>query len=273
MFIKILNRTMNIYHALNKITAEIEQNLDDDIDYDKLATYMHTNADVTRRLFALIAGLGLSEYIRKRRLSRAASDLITSHPKLIDLAIKYGYDNPQSFSRAFTAFHSIKPSDVTENTLLKDFPRLVFDEVAANNPSFTYEVINHPAFTLYGGHVTTDNNNISHDAPRFFKEYQSQHLADYGYADFGMITYDQDHEHCNAYYVLYESPIPDAERVELPAHRWLKFIAKSSQASDIQILSHDFYESFLPSSSYAIDDFPELEYYHDNITEFWVPIK
>lgn len=264
---------MNIYHSLNQITADIERHLDDEIDYHKLASRMHTNSDVMRRLFALITGFTLSEYIRKRRLSRAASDLITTKPKLIDLAIKYGYNNPQSFSRAFTAFHGIKPSDVTENTPLKDFPRLVFDEIPIESPGLTYEVISHPPFTLYGGHIDTDNNKIGHDAPRFFTKFQREHLAKYGYADFGMITYEPTHAYCQAYYVLYKTPIPGAEQINLPAHRWLKFTIKGNRARDIQILSHQFYESFLPSSAYVIDDLPELEYYHDDITEFWVPIK
>lgn len=185
---------MNIYHALNQITAEIEQHLDDAIDYDSLATHIRANSDIMRRLFTLITGISLSEYIRKRRLSRAASDLITSHPKLIDLAIKYGYNNPQSFSRAFTAFHGVKPSNVTENTPLKDFPRLVFNESPANNPDLTYEVISRPAFTLYGGHVDTDNNKISRDAPRFFAKYQREHLAKHGRPNFGMITYNPTRE-------------------------------------------------------------------------------
>lgn len=264
---------MNIYRALNQITAEIEQHLDDTIDYNSLATYIRTNSDVMRRLFTLITGISLSEYIRKRRLSRAASDLITHHPKLIDLAIKYSYNNPQSFSRAFMAFHGVKPSDVTEDTLLKDFPRLVFDESTANNSDLTYEVISRPAFTLYGGHVDTNNSKIRRDAPRFFTKFQREHLAEYGHADFGMIAYDPTREFCQAYYVLYKTPIPDAEQIKLPAHRWLKLTIPSRRARDIQILSHQFYESFLPSSTYVIDNLPELEYYHDNITEFWVPIK
>lgn len=206
---------MNIYHALNQITAEIEQHLDDDIDYNQLAAHMHTNSDVMRRLFALITGVNLSEYIRKRRLSRAASDLINSNPKLIDLALKYGYNNPQSFSRAFTAFHGVRPSEVTENTLLTDFPRLTFDETPAPHPGLTYEVINHPPLTLYGGHVKTSNDTIGRDAPRFFTRYQREHLAEYGRADFGMIAYDPTHEYCEAYYVLYKTPIRNAERIEI----------------------------------------------------------
>lgn len=264
---------MNIYHALNQITADIEQHLDGDIDYDSLATHMHTNSDVMRRLFALITGTNLSEYIRKRRLSRAASDLINSRPKLIDLAIKYGYNNPQSFSRAFTTFHGVKPSNVTENTPLQDFPRLVFDESPTNNSGLTYEVISRPALTLYGSHVDTDNDKIGRDAPRFFAKYQREHLAKHGRPDFGMITYDPTRESCQAYYVLYKTPIPGAEQINLPAHRWLKFTTTTDRARDIQILSHQFYESFLPSSTYVIDNLPELEYYHDNITELWVPLK
>lgn len=88
-----------------------------------------------------------------------------------------------------------------------------------------------------------------------------------------MITYNPTREVCQAYYVLYKTPIPDAEQISLPAHRWLKLTVPNHRARDIQILSHQFYGSFLPSSTYAIDDLPELEYYHDNITEFWVPIK
>ena len=101
---------MNIYKSLNKITEYIDNNLENKINYEILAKIMGVNSYTMQRIFSLISGITLGECIRKRRLSCAGFDIYETNAKIIDIAIKYQYDNPTSFSRAFETFHNIKPS-------------------------------------------------------------------------------------------------------------------------------------------------------------------
>jgi predicted transcriptional regulator YdeE len=88
-----------------------------------------------------------------------------------------------------------------------------------------------------------------------------------------MVTYEDDmRKICKEYYVLYDKRINEFEKVIIPASKWLKFRINSQNAKDIQEMSQKFYMEFLPSCKYNLKELPELEYYHDNITDFLVPI-
>ena len=88
-----------------------------------------------------------------------------------------------------------------------------------------------------------------------------------------MVTYkDKERNSCNGYYVLYDKEISGFEKIIIPKSKWLVFKINSQEAKDIQEMSHKFYLEFLPSCKYNFKELPELEYYHDNITDFLVPI-
>lgn len=95
---------MNIYKNLNDITKYIENNLENEIDYKVLAKFLGVNVYTMQRLFTMLANISLSEYIRKRRLSNAGFDLASSNTKVIDLAIKYQYNNATSFLEHLRVF-------------------------------------------------------------------------------------------------------------------------------------------------------------------------
>lgn len=92
---------MNIYQILNEITEYIDNNLEKKIEYSKLSKIMGVSEYTMKRIFSLLTNQSLSEYIRKRRLSTAGYDLYYTKNKIIDIAMKYQYDNATSFSRAF----------------------------------------------------------------------------------------------------------------------------------------------------------------------------
>ena len=91
---------MNIYKSLNEIITYIEENLEQDINYSKMAQIMTTNEYTMKKVFQLLTNIPISEYIRNRKLSNAGFDLYKNNEKIIDVAIKYHYDNPTSFSNA-----------------------------------------------------------------------------------------------------------------------------------------------------------------------------
>lgn len=263
---------MNIYKSLNEITKYIDDNLEENIEYGTLAKMIGINTYTLQRLFSILTGISLAEYIRKRRLSNAGYDLYQNNEKIIDLAIKYQYENATSFSRAFEKFHGIKPSLVNKETKLKNFPRIIFDEKIDLTSELDYEIISLEDFNLYGLHIDTNNDTIGVDAPRFFQETTKKFYDKYGEINYGMVTYDEEREECEKYYCLFDKEINDFEHIIIPKSKWLKFRINSQNAKEIQEMSHKFYEEFLPSCKYNLKELPELEYYHDNITDFLVAI-
>lgn len=263
---------MNIYKSLNEITKYIDDNLEEDIEYGTLAKMIGINTYTLQRLFSILTGISLAEYIRKRRLSNAGYDLYQNNEKIIDLAIKYQYENATSFSRAFEKFHGIKPSLVNKETKLKNFPRIIFDEKIDLTSELDYEIISLEDFNLYGLHIDTNNDTIGVDAPRFFQETTKKFYDKYGEINYGMVAYDEEREECEKYYCLFDKEINDFEHIIIPKSKWLKFRINSQNAKEIQEMSHKFYEEFLPSCKYNLKELPELEYYHDNITDFLVAI-
>lgn len=257
---------------MNEITKYIDDHLEERIHYEALAKILGVNVYTMQRLFTMISGISLSEYIRKRRLSNAGYDLYKGHSKVIDVAVKYQYDNATSFSRAFQKFHGIKPSSVNKETKLKNFPRIVFNEDIHITTEMKYEIITLDAFHLYGTSILTNNKKIKKDAPLFFKQTEEKYLDQYGEVKYGMITYDIEREECQKYYCLYEKEIIEFERISIPKSKWLQFRIFSQDAKEIQKASQQFYSEFLPSCKYNLKELPELEYYHDGITDFLIAI-
>ena len=112
--------------GLQKAIDYIEDNLTETIDYEKVAAQSFSSSYHFQRVFSILCGFTIGEYIRNRRLSLAGSELATSDAKVIDVALKYGYESPDSFAKAFQKFHGILPSQARNNgSMLKSYSRLV----------------------------------------------------------------------------------------------------------------------------------------------------
>lgn len=117
----------NIAEKLNLVIEYIESHLTGDIDQARIAQIACCSYSDVGRIFSLIAGINISDYIRKRRLTLAGAELKYDGAKVIDVALKYGYDSPVSFARAFQAFHGFNPSLACKSDAkLNKFPRLIY---------------------------------------------------------------------------------------------------------------------------------------------------
>lgn len=117
---------MDWQKCMNQALEYIENNLSVEIDYLAAAKFMNCSEWEFRRVFSFIAQISLSEYIRRRRLTMAASD-IQNGEKIIDIALRYGYQSQAAFSRAFRQLHGLAPSLARDKGVtLKSFPRLTF---------------------------------------------------------------------------------------------------------------------------------------------------
>ena len=118
---------MEWMHQLNQAIAYIEDHLTEEIDYRQLGKIACCSAYHFQRMFTYMAGVPLSEYIRRRKMSLAAVDIQGSGEKIVDIALKYGYHSPTAFNRAFQSIHGAAPSAVrNEGASIKSFPPLHF---------------------------------------------------------------------------------------------------------------------------------------------------
>ena len=263
---------MNIYHELNKVIDYIEDNLENDIDYEKIARILGVNVYTAKKLFSLLCNNTIAEYIRKRRLTLSFYDLTVKNEKIIDVAFKYQYDNPTSFSRAFYKFYGVKPSKAKElKKGIKTFPRIVFKEEVTDSSDLTYNIISLDEFTLYGVGIKTTNDTIKEDAPRFFSECINKFNS---HPDYGMVTYEDRYKSDRfEYWCLYKEKLTGLSKYVIPKSKWIVFIINSQEAKDIRRVSQKFYKTMFLNLQYNIRPLPELEYYHDGITEFLIPIE
>lgn len=264
---------MNIYQLLNQMIDYIEENLENEIKYSKLARILGVNEYTMKSVFSVICDMSIAEYIRKRRLSNAGFDLYQTNEKIMDIAIKYEYENATSFSRAFEKFHGMKPSLVKKKPQnLKIFAKIIFDEKIEKKKDIAYSVIEKDEMILYGKSKKTDEKHISQDAPEFWQKMNEKYKNKS--TKFGMTVYENRFESDQLeYWILYDTPGEEFEKYSIPKSKWLKFVIHSQKAEKIQKMTHQFYRNILPVLKYNLREIPELEYYHDNITEFWIPIE
>ncbi len=142
---------MDSLRNMNNALAYIEEHLTEDIDYSEVSKIAYCSEYHFKRMFSFLSGIGLSEYIRRRRLTMAALDLKDTDLRIIDVAIKYGYDSADSFSRAFLLLHGILPSEArSENTLLKAYPRMTFQLSIKGGCEMNYRIVEKGPFKLVG---------------------------------------------------------------------------------------------------------------------------
>lgn len=141
---------MNWIQGIQNAIDYIEEHISEDIDYEKLARTACSSSYHFQRVFGVMCGITLGDYIRRRRLTLAGSELLKGKAKVTDVALKYGYDTPESFSRAFVRFHGIRPSQVKETCSLNSFSRLSVkvDLIGGNEMKYTIKKM--PELVLVG---------------------------------------------------------------------------------------------------------------------------
>lgn len=136
--------------GIQKAIDYIEEHLLEEIDYKDVAAQSFSSSYHFQRVFSVLCGFTLGEYIRNRRLSLAAVELAQNKAKVIEVALKYGYESPDSFSKAFQKFHGILPSVVTKGSDLKSFSRLVVKVSLEGGSTMNYRIEEKPEMILTG---------------------------------------------------------------------------------------------------------------------------
>ncbi len=136
---------------LNEAIAYIEANLTNDIDMREVARKAYCSEYHFKRMFSFLAGISLSDYIRRRRLTLAALDLSNASLRILDIAVMYGYSSADAFTRAFQHLHGMTPSEARQTgQTFKAFPRMTFQLTIQGGKEMNYRLEQKEAFHIVG---------------------------------------------------------------------------------------------------------------------------
>lgn len=272
--------------GLNRTIAYIEEHLTDELDYGELAKLACCSAYHYQRMFAYMAGVPLSEYIRRRRMSRAAVDLQAGE-RVLDVGLKYGYQSPTAFNRAFQSVHGIAPSAVREEgAAVKSFPPLRFTIVIKGAEEMEYRIEKREAFRVVGVSAPLDKELEKNFAAvpqmwgRAAADGTIQRLA--GMMD-GLpsgllgISACGDREEWRYWIAVASSqPAGDLQEYTVPAATWAVFPGEGTNVS-MQDLERRIITEWLPTSGYEYGNAPDVEVYLNPDPanaryEVWIPV-
>ncbi|MBR2402466.1 MAG: AraC family transcriptional regulator [Lachnospiraceae bacterium] len=155
----------------------MENNLTEEIVIGDVAEKAYVSEFHFQRIFTVLCGYSVGEYIRNRRMALAARELVHSDVKVIDVAMKYGYDSPDSFARAFTKFHGITPSAAkATGAKLRDFAPIRVSLSLEGGTMMEYKIVEKAAFTVMGRKRKFNSETSYQEIP----EYWQEHMQDGG---------------------------------------------------------------------------------------------
>jgi AraC family transcriptional regulator len=281
---------MDWLKRMNEAMDYIEANLADEISYDRLAQLACCSTYHLQRMFPFLMGVSISEYIRRRRLTLAAFELQTTDTKVIDVAIKYGYDSPEAFSRAFKQQHGIIPvSARNHGNTLKAYPRLSFQISIKGDEGMNYRIVQKDAFEMFGvyGVINADQNTAFVEVPQFRQQCDDDFSVDEinallgRYPDSMLHAALYDHTvDTFKYMICYHQPqglsIPSKfTTLSVPPLRWVIF--PEPQCDNLQKLWVRIYAEWFPTSEYEQAEGPTFEMYYgmaaNAISEIWIPVR
>ncbi|GAA0920387.1 AraC family transcriptional regulator [Streptomyces thermoalcalitolerans] len=259
---------------LNQTLEHIEHHLDRHIDVAELARIATTSEYHLRRMFSALAGMPLSEYIRRRRLTVAGAEVLAGHESLLEIAVRYGYGSGEAFARAFRAMHGVGPGEARRTgAALVSQPRLTFRLTVEGSSSMRYRVVDKPGFNVVGLKtrvplVHTGRNQAIIDFvrgidPRLLERLEK--LSDQEPRGVVAVCDDLDPSRAEGteldYYhgVITSAVAPDGTTVlPVPAGTWAVFTTSGPAPQAIQELWRDVFTQWFPSNPYRSRPGPEI---------------
>ncbi|MBE5961427.1 MAG: AraC family transcriptional regulator [Lachnospiraceae bacterium] len=281
----------------------MEEHLLDDINYEDVARQVNTSSYHFHRTFSFIAGMTANEYIRNRRLSLAGQELLDTGAKVTDVALKYGYDTPESFAKAFTRFHGVAPKYAkVSGTRLCLFNPLAIKISMEGGKVMDYKIVETKKQSYLAMVRPFKNENINdpenHEIPDFWQECHEKNLveplramrpdgkkdlyglcspskkgADYFYYGIGIVLDE-------------ETDVTEKEKMlasgfelwEVEPCTYVVFECMGKDGDSIDEMWSRYYKEFLPQTGYESADATDYEIYYEKgkaglFCELWIPIQ
>ncbi len=268
--------------GISNAAAYIEEHLTEDIDVNKVADRAYVSSFYFQKIFHALCGFTVGEYIRNRRLTLAAQELCSTDIKVIDAALKYKYDSPDSFARAFTKFHGITPSQAKEKDhRLNSVAPLKIKLILEGGTMLEYKIMEKAQFTVMGVsrrfHMETSYQKI----PEFWKEHMDSENGKIVDGMYG-ICIDIDNDGKSFDYWIADNYNPEKEVPEgmetrvIPAGTWAVFPCHGELPKALQSVNTKIWKEWLPSCrAYKLSGNYNIEMYGGgaDYSEIWIPIE
>ena len=260
---------MNWLESIEKAIGYIESHLKDDFSVEDVASHVYMSSGYFQKAFSMLCGFTVSEYIRNRRLAEAGMELLSSNEKIIDIALMYGYDSHDSFTKAFSRFHGATPSAVRRGgCTLKAFAPLRLQFILGGGYIMDYRIEKQPEFEVL---LKIEEDRLTYWSKTDLNENQLRMISTKQKCGGLYRDISSDPEHLDGF-----------ELYSFPAATWAVFVAKGSSRADAKQKTFDqITKEWFPQTNYRLDNtYSVMISYQTPVNQdndadlgiFWVPI-
>lgn len=289
---------MEWFKAMNDALSYIESHLEEHIDMKEVSAIAHCSEYHFQRMFSTMVDVSLSEYIRRRRLSKAAKELKQTNIRILDCALKYGYESADAFSKAFSRWHNITPSMARNpQAIIKAYPKISFIIQIKGGLELNYRFEKKEAFNVYGvSKPLQKDDNLYEFIPKFWDEIQENNtyqalchtFNEQPYSSFSLMGafYDEytNNEHHRKYLIVSTQPpinegFTDLETYTINEGEWVVFsdtFDHIDESTDkIQSIWKRVFKEWFPTANVEAMTGVSMEVFppNSNTCEVWIPVQ
>lgn len=292
MCIQTGGNVMNWMEAMTKAVDYIEENLTEEIEIGDIAKQTFLSPFYFQKAFAMLCGITVGDYIRQRRLTCAGSELVSTDEKIIDIAIKYGYNSPDSFTKAFIRFNGVTPTAVRKGGVtVKSFAPLKFKLILEGGFVMDYKIEKKSEFTVVGVAKKFGYENAHVDVKKFWAD-EIMSGENKGLCGMFGINMDEQMGGKEFEYMIADAYTPGQkvpaglEIKTIPAFTWAVFPCKGPCSETFPKVTQQIFKDWLPNNTqYEIAAGYNIEMYSDPrncpkgvedenyYIEMWIPVK
>ena len=276
---------MDWIRTINNAIEYMEGHLTDEITLADIAKHVNLSAFHFQRAFSLLAEMSPAEYLRKRRLSQAGAELTGGDVKVIDVALKYRYDSPESFTKAFTRFHGVSPMQVKKGSSIQFMNRFAVRMTIEGGCMMEYKIEKWEAMDLLMHAKNFHAETSEAEIPKFWDEYYAheEYRKIPGYLGLCAQQKTDGDEFrygigCKASDV---EGIPEGfEIIHIPEYTWAVFTCTGPVPKAIQAMWEKIYREWLPVSDYELIPDYDIENYlpgdpssRNYVSEICIPVR
>lgn len=270
----------------------IEENITEELTIRDISKRAFLSPFYFQKGFAMLCGFTVGEYIRRRRLALAGSELVASDKRIIDIALKFGYESPDSFTKAFTRFHGATPTAVRkEGAMLRSFASLKIKFTLEGGYMMDYKLSEKEAFTVMGISKVFRYDKAFEAIPRFWAEHLKAGKAQAVCGMYG-VCIEENPSGDTFEYLIADNYRPGMETHEglvtrtIPGHTWAVFACRGALPNSLQDVNRQIFTEWLPNckdveiaAGYNIEmysdpgDYPKGSQDENYRSEIWIPVK
>lgn len=283
---------MGWMEAIAAAIQYVEDHITDELTVDMVADHVNISSFYFQKGFAMLCGFTISEYIRNRRLALAGNDLATSDEKIIDIAMKYGYDSPDSFTRAFSRFHGVSPTAARKDrVMLKSFAPLKIKLSLEGGYLMDYRIEKKEAFTVIANAKVFSYEGAKESIPQFWQEHYQTGKGKTVMGQYG-INIDEKMGNDTFEYLIADSYTNGKEVPEgfvtrtIPELTWAIFPSVGALPDALQDVNTKIFTEWLPAlkkyefaAGYCVEMYDDPTKYPKGTDdekyycEVWIPVK